>query len=101
MYLNVTSFVHPSAYESFGIPILEAFVNDCPVLLNNARCFPKVGGDAAIYFDINRMSDLVNHIEAMRRKRKIVIRCPQNHTQIENVPYLQATHTVPYTILGL
>lgn len=62
LYQHAIAFVYPSAYEGFGIPILEAFVNGCPVLLNNASCFPEIGGDAAIYFDINRKGDLSDHI---------------------------------------
>ena len=64
LYQNAIAFIYPSAYEGFGIPILEAFVCGCPVFLNNANCFPEVGGDAAIYFDINRRGDLAEHIEA-------------------------------------
>lgn len=64
LYHHAMAFVYPSAYEGFGLPILEAFTCDCPVLLNNASCFPEVGGDAAIYFDINRRGDLAEHIRA-------------------------------------
>lgn len=64
LYQNATAFIYPSAYEGFGMPVLEAFVYGCPVFLNNASCFPEVGGDAAIYFDINRRGDLAEHIEA-------------------------------------
>ena len=64
LYQNAVAFVYPSAYEGFGIPILEAFVCGCPVFLNNTSCFPEVGGDAAIYFDIKRKGDLAEHIEA-------------------------------------
>ena len=64
LYQNAVAFVYPSAYEGFGIPILEAFVCGCPVMINNASCFPEVGGDAAIYFDINLRGDLAEHIEA-------------------------------------
>lgn len=67
LYHNSIAFVYPSAYEGFGIPILEAFAYGCPVMLNNASCFPEVGGDAAIYFDINRRGDLAEHLEAFLR----------------------------------
>ena len=63
LYQNAVAFIYPSAYEGFGMPILEAFVCGCPVMLNNASCFPEVGGDSAIYFDINRRGDLGEHIE--------------------------------------
>lgn len=67
LYQNTVAFIYPSAYEGFGLPILEAFVCGCPVMLNDASCFPEVGGDAAIYFDINRKGDLAEHIDAILR----------------------------------
>lgn len=57
LYHYAIAFVYPSAYEGFGIPILEAFANDCPVMLNNASCFPEVAGEAAIFFDIKKRGD--------------------------------------------
>lgn len=52
LYSNAIAFVYPSLYEGFGIPILEAFSNGCPVMLNEASCFPEVAGDAAVYFTL-------------------------------------------------
>jgi glycosyltransferase involved in cell wall biosynthesis len=51
LYSHAKVFVFPSLYEGFGIPILEAFSNNCPVCMSNASCFPEIGGDAALYFD--------------------------------------------------
>lgn len=61
LYHYAVCFVYPSAYEGFGIPILEAFQADCPVMLNNASCFPEIAGDAAIYFEMT--SDSSNFAE--------------------------------------
>nr|WP_297658672.1 glycosyltransferase family 1 protein [uncultured Prevotella sp.] len=55
LYHNAITFVYPSSYEGFGIPILEAYKADCPVMLNNASCFPEIAGDAAIYFNMNEV----------------------------------------------
>ena len=52
LYQNAIAFVFPSDYEGFGLPILEAFAYGCPVMLNDASCFPEVGGDAALFFSM-------------------------------------------------
>lgn len=51
LYSNAQAFVYPSLYEGFGMPILEAFANNCPVCLSNTSCFPEIAGDAGAYFD--------------------------------------------------
>lgn len=51
LYRNALCFIFPSLYEGFGIPILEAFSNRCPVILSNKSSFPEIAGDAADYFD--------------------------------------------------
>ena len=50
-YAAAVVFVFPSLYEGFGVPILEAFSCDCPVVLSRASSFPEVAGQAAAYFD--------------------------------------------------
>ena len=66
LYHHAVCFVYTSEYEGFGIPILEAFQSDCPVLLNKTSCFPEIAGDAAIYFEMNKMeSNFAEQFEKM------------------------------------
>ncbi|MCQ2181915.1 MAG: glycosyltransferase family 4 protein [Bacteroidales bacterium] len=65
LYHFAECFVYPSDYEGFGIPILEAYTADCPVLLNNASCFPEIAGDAAVYFSFEHSGDLNEKLEYM------------------------------------
>ena len=51
LYNKALCFIFPSLYEGFGIPILEAFSCNCPVVISNTSSLPEVGGDAAHYFD--------------------------------------------------
>jgi glycosyltransferase involved in cell wall biosynthesis len=63
LYANALVFVYPSLYEGFGMPILEAFANDCPICLSNASCFPEIAGNAGVYFDPGNYKSILEAIE--------------------------------------
>lgn len=74
LYHHAECFIYPSDYEGFGIPILEAYQADCPVLLNHASCFPEIAKDAAIYFNINsngnNLSEILEDFLSMNKYEK-------------------------------
>jgi glycosyltransferase involved in cell wall biosynthesis len=53
IYNGAESFVFPSKYEGFGIPMLQAFGCGVPVAASYITSLREVGGDAALYFDPN------------------------------------------------
>jgi glycosyltransferase involved in cell wall biosynthesis len=55
---NATALLFPSLYEGFGIPPLEAMVNDCPVIASDIPPVREVCGDAALYFDARNPEQL-------------------------------------------
>lgn len=74
LYRDALAFVYPSDYEGFGMPILEAFANGCPVLLNHASCFPEVAGDAALYFrlkeGLSELSECLTQIASWTEEQR-------------------------------
>ena len=65
LYRHALCFVFPSHYEGFGIPILEAFANNCPVCLSNTSCFPEIAGNAAVYFNPNDAQSMQDVLKEM------------------------------------
>jgi glycosyltransferase involved in cell wall biosynthesis len=66
LYKQAQCFVFPSLYEGFGLPILEAFKNECPVILSNCSSFPEIaGGHAALYFDPLNVQALIEHLQVL------------------------------------
>lgn len=63
VYANARCLVYPSLYEGFGLPVLEAMVNDCPCVVSNSSSLPEVAGEAAVYFDPTDANDLCQKIE--------------------------------------
>ena len=77
LYHHAECFIYPSDYEGFGIPILEAYQADCPVLLNHASCFPEIAKDAAIYFNINsndnNLSECLEYFLSLNENEKEIL----------------------------
>lgn len=65
LYKDAFCLVFPSFYEGFGIPILEAMGNSCPVISSNASSLPEVGGDACLYFNPNNDDELVEKLKEL------------------------------------
>ncbi len=63
LYSNAFGLVFLSHYEGFGLPIVEAMSQACPVITRRNSSLPEVGGSAAIYCD----NDSVEIANAMLR----------------------------------
>lgn len=58
LYLHAQALVFPSKSEGFGLPILEAMMCGCPLILSDIPVFHEVAGDEALYFspsDTNKL----------------------------------------------
>lgn len=58
LYQNAGSFVFPSLWEGFGMPVLEAFASRVPVITSNVSSLPEVAADAAVLVDPNSVGEL-------------------------------------------
>jgi len=65
LYHYAFCFVFPSEFEGFGLPILEAYKNGCPALLNDIPVFREVAGDCGQYFDITDGKSLNESLERL------------------------------------
>jgi glycosyltransferase involved in cell wall biosynthesis len=66
LYREAFALVFPSHYEGFGLPIVEAMSQGCPVITRRNSSLEEVGGSAALYYNhtvedlVQRMIDLEN-----------------------------------------
>jgi len=78
LYRDAEMFAYPSFSEGFGMPVLEAMVYDCPVVVSNASSIPEVAGEAGVYFDPFQIEDIADKMGTLLsssslRKEKIAL----------------------------
>lgn len=70
LFKNAAALVYFSLFEGFGMPVLEAFRYQTPVLCSNRTSLPEVGGDAVLSCD-------PTDVHAMAELMCLVFRQPQ------------------------
>ncbi len=71
IYAGALSFIYPSLYEGFGIPILEAMATGTSVVTSNTTSMPEVAGDAAIYVNPYEVKSIAEGIERVIEEKKL------------------------------
>lgn len=51
LYSDSAAVVFPSLYEGFGLPVLESFAHNTPVLTSRNSVMEEIAGPCALYFD--------------------------------------------------
>lgn len=65
LFAAASAYVHPSLYEGFGLTVLEAMAQGCPVVTSNVYSLPEVAGDAALLVDPTSVDEIAAAIEAV------------------------------------
>ena len=72
LFRNAFGLVFPSHYEGFGLPIVEAMSQACPVITRKNTSLPEVGGGAAVYYD-DTTKDLVEQMLRLEEQSQLYI----------------------------
>ena len=65
LFSAANSFLFPSIYEGFGLPVLEAMSSGTPVICSNATSLPEVVGDAALMHEPEDIELLTHYLKMM------------------------------------
>ncbi|MFH1380043.1 MAG: glycosyltransferase family 1 protein [bacterium] len=71
LYAGAVTFVFPSLYEGFGLPILEAMVCRVPVITSNKGSMLEISGNAALHVDPLNSNEIAGAIEKVVNEKEI------------------------------
>lgn len=74
LFSQAQLLLYPSLYEGFGLPILDAFATDTPVVTSKTSSMPEVAGDAAAYVDPEDELSIAKGIINALKNRELLIR---------------------------
>ena len=59
---EASALVFPTAYEGFGLPVLEAMASAIPVICSSLTSVPEIAGDAALYINDFTPDEIASHM---------------------------------------
>lgn len=95
LYNAATLVVHPSRYEGFGLPVVEAMRCGTPVITTTSSSLPEVAGDAALLVhagDVSAMTAAITQVhEDPDLRRNMVERGLQSARRFNPAQLAEAT----------
>jgi len=83
LYQAATTFIYPSLYEGFGLPVLEAMASGTPVVTSSTSSLPEVAGEAAILINPCETEQIAQAIRQLLAK-------PELRNELQHKGLLQA-----------
>ena len=74
-YSGAVALLHPSSYEGFGLPVLEAMSCGCPVITTRNGSLAEVAGDAALFVgtdDVDGMVAALHEVQKPEVRQRLI-----------------------------
>lgn len=100
LYSGAQAFLYPSLFEGFGLPIIEAFSQETPVLTSRGGATEEVAGEAACLVDPMDEASIAQGIERLVREENYRTELAQvGKKRSEQFSWIRFTETVAKFLL--
>ncbi len=70
LYKNCFAMVFPSYIEGYGLPIIESFIREVPVIAADNEINREIGGERALYFEQDNSTMIANMLFSLKDSRR-------------------------------
>ena len=65
LYQHANFLIYPSIYEGFGLPVLEAMANGCPVICSDRSSLPEVSNNCALEINCENIKSITDAMDKL------------------------------------
>ena len=81
LYRSAEALIFPSLFEGFGMPLIEAMQQGCPIVCAQHTCLPEIVGTAALFTDVASPTALADSILSITREAALRKKLAQAGTE--------------------
>jgi glycosyltransferase involved in cell wall biosynthesis len=71
LYRTAEALIFPSLFEGFGMPLVEAMQQGCPIVCGQNSCLPEIVADSALFTDVTSPNSIAEAILNITRDSKL------------------------------
>ncbi len=71
VFKKAAVYCQPSLYEGFGLPLLEAFQRNVPVVASKTQALVEIGANACLYVDPKDPKDIARGLMQVMKNAKL------------------------------
>jgi glycosyltransferase involved in cell wall biosynthesis len=82
---SALAITYASIFEGFGIPIIEAFNAETPVITSNTSSMPEIAGDAALIVDPLSVQNIADAMKSVATDEKLRLKLIEKGRKRKNL----------------
>lgn len=101
LYNQASALLHPSKYEGFGIPLIEAMSCGCPIIASSIPTTHEIADDVPVYFSPGQLESLISAFDQITSNKQQELRIMKGLSYVKRYSWDITTESILKTYESL